>query len=70
MIRISYTTMVFAISVFWVLTRLHFCVKQKCINWKRELQLLLVYICLIVVTRFTFCPFEKVDGKIQPLLFL
>lgn len=69
MIQISYTSMVLAISVFWVLTRLYFCVKQKCISWKREAQLLLVYICLIVVTRFTFCPFGKVDGKIQPLLF-
>ena len=29
----------------------------------------MVYICIIVVTRFTFCPFGKVDGKIQPLVF-
>jgi len=29
----------------------------------------LVYICIVVVVRFTFCPFGKVDGKIQPLLF-
>ena len=28
-----------------------------------------MYICIVVVVRFTFCPFGKVDGKIQPLLF-
>ena len=33
------------------------------------MQLLLVYICLLVVTRFTFCPFGKVDGKVQALVF-
>ena len=45
------------------------CCKNKKCEWKRELQLILVYICLIVVARFTFCPFGKVDGKIQPLIF-
>ena len=28
-----------------------------------------MYICLIVVARFTFFPFSKVNGKIQPLIF-
>ena len=69
MIRISYTTMVLIISILWLIVRGIVWTKQKQINWKRELQLLLVYICLIVVTRFTFCPFGKVDGKIQPLIF-
>ncbi|MBQ4610385.1 MAG: VanZ family protein [Clostridia bacterium] len=42
--------------------------KSKSINLKREAQLILVYICLIVVARFTFFPFEKLNGKIQPLI--
>lgn len=29
--------------------------------------LLLVHICIVV--RFTFCPFGKANGQIQPLLF-
>ena len=69
MIEISYTAMVLFISALWVLVRAYAGWKQKQLSWKRELQLLLVYICLIVVARFTFCPFGKVDGKIQPLLF-
>ena len=69
MIEISYMQMVLAISVIWLLLRVICWVKVKGFDWKRELQLLLVYICLVVVVRFTFCPFGKVDGKIQPLLF-
>ena len=61
--------MVILITVLWLLVRTVVWTKQKHVNWKRELQLLPVYVCLLVVTRFTFCPFGKVDGKIQPLVF-
>ena len=69
MIEIHYSTMVILISILWILVRGIVCYKNKKCDWKRELQLILVYICLIVVARFTFCPFGKVDGKIQPLIF-
>lgn len=69
MLEISYLTMVIIISALWLLVRAAVWIKNRRIDWKRELQLILVYICLIVVTRFTFCPFGKVDGKIQPLVF-
>ena len=61
--------MVIAISVIWFIIRAICALKAKGIDIKRELQLLLVYICIVVVVRFTFCPFGKVNGKIQPLLF-
>ena len=69
MIEIYYSQMVLVISVLWLLARGFCWLKNKKIQWKREAQLLLVYICIVVVVRFTFCPFGKVDGKIQPLLF-
>ena len=69
MIKISYLQMVVAISAIWVIIRAICSVNVKRFDFKRELQLLLVYICIVVVVRFTFCPFGKVDGKIQPLLF-
>jgi len=69
MIEISYTTMVTFISILWLMNRLWIYQKTGSISWKREAQLLLVYICLVVIIRFTFCPFSKVDGKIQPLIF-
>lgn len=69
MLEITYTSMVMAISCIWMLLRGFFSIKYKRIIWKRELQLILVYICLIVVARFTFFPFAKVDGEIQALIF-
>ncbi len=69
MTEISYLQMVIAISVIWVMIRAICWVKTGGIDLKRELQLILVYICIVVVVRFTFCPFGKVDGEIQPLLF-
>ena len=69
MIEIYYWQMVLTISALWILVRTVCWLKAKRFDLKRELQLLLVYICIVVVVRFTFCPFGKVDGKIQPLLF-
>lgn len=68
MIQISYAAMLLAISIIWLVTRVYIWTKHKKPGSKRELQLLLVYICLIVVARFTFFPFEKLNGKIQPLI--
>ena len=69
MIQISYTSMIILISIIWCLVRVLFALKNKRMNWKREVQLILVYICIIVVARFTFFPFSKVNGEIQPLIF-
>ena len=69
MIGIPYSALVIFITTLWILVRGHFALQQKKVNWAREAQLLLVYICIVVVVRFTFIPFSKVDGKLQPLLF-
>lgn len=69
MIAISYGTMFLFISTIWCVIRVIIWAKTKNIDWNRELQLLLVYICIVVIVRFTFCPFGKIDGQIQPLVF-
>lgn len=69
MFSISYLQMVVAISILWVIVRAICCTQKKRFDLKREAALLLVYICIVVVVRFTFCPFGKVNGQIQPLLF-
>ncbi|MEE1125845.1 MAG: VanZ family protein [Acutalibacteraceae bacterium] len=69
MIAISYEAMLVLISAVWCVNRAIIWVKNKRLDLKRELQLLLVYICIVVIVRFTFCPFGKVDGRIQPLIF-
>ena len=68
MIEISYAFLMITISIVWLLVRMICWAKAKRIHWKREVQLILVYICVIVVARFTFFPFDKADGKVQPLI--
>ena len=69
MFQVSYGLLVLMISVIWILVRAIVYARQKRFNWRREIELLLVYICIIVVARFTFFPFFRVNGKIQPLGF-
>ena len=69
MIAIPYRTVMWTITVLWLLVRGILCLRQRNCILRRELQLLLVYICIQVVTRFTFFPFSKVEGAVQPLLF-
>lgn len=69
MLKISYFSVFLIISAVWILIRLIVAVQNKNIHFKRELQLILVYVCIIVVTRFTFFPFSRIEGEIQPLVF-
>ena len=69
MIPISYTSVMTGITLLWILARAAVCKKTGSFSRKREAQLMLVYICIVVVARFTFFPFSRVDGKIQPLIF-
>ena len=69
MIPISYLFVVTCITLLWVLVRMIVFKKSGRFSWKREAQLMLVYICIVVVARFTFFPFSKVDGRVQPLMF-
>lgn len=69
MIQFSYIHMVLFISTIWFLVRAIIAIKNRGVDWKRELQLMFVYICIIVVARFTFFPFSKVNGEIQPLVY-
>ena len=69
MIQISYTSMVVFISIIWCLVRVVCATNAKRADWKREIQLLLVYVYIVVVARFAFFPFSKVNGEIQPLIY-
>ena len=69
MVQIPFKLTMILISLVWILVRAVICFKQKKVLWKREAQLILVYICIVVVARYTFFPFRMVEGKVQPLLF-
>ena len=57
------------LTFLWVAIRLFLWKKRGRIDWKREALLLLLYVDLAVLLRFTFYPMDLVDGKVQPLLF-
>lgn len=69
MIAISYPFVIGLITVLWILTRILIWKKTGHVSVRREAELILVYICLVVVARFTFFPFSRVDGRVQPLIF-
>ena len=69
MIAISYPFVISLITLAWVLTRMLVRKKTGLFSPKREAELILVYICLVVVARFTFFPFSRVGGRVQPLVF-
>lgn len=69
MLYITYPYALGLITGIWIAVRIAWAISNKRFRIKREIQLLFVYICIIVVVRFTFFPFEKIDGKLQPLVF-
>ena len=69
MVEIQFLFLEIIFTLVWLVIRLGVWGKQKHIDWKREAVLLLMYINLAVIIRFTFFPMSKVDGHIQPLIF-
>lgn len=68
MIRISLLTGELVFTALWLLCRAVIWIRQGRIEWKREAELLLMYINLAVLIRFVFYPFFKVNGQVQPLV--
>ena len=69
MVEIPFIFLEIVFLAIWLLIRIAIWIKQKRIDRKREAVLLLMYINLAVILRFTFFPMSKVDGHIQPLVF-
>ena len=69
MLFISYQAAAAFITAAFLLTRLLCFFRRKAFSRRREAALLTVLIALLVVLRFTFFPFDRVDGRIQPLVF-
>ena len=69
MVEIPFLFLEIVFTAIWLMIRIAIWINQKRIDWKREAFLLLMYINLAVILRFTFFPMSKVDGRIQPLVF-
>lgn len=67
-LEITFPAVVAIISIVWMVLIPIRAVKNRGASIKREIELLLVYVCIVVVARFTFFPFDRVDGEIQPLV--
>ena len=69
MVEIPFLFLEGAFTAIWLIIRIAVWMKRKKIDWKREIVLLLMYINLAVILRFTFFPMSRVDGHILPLVF-
>ena len=69
MLEISFFTAELIFTLIWIIVRIIVWIRQKRIDWKRESVLLLMYINLAVIIRFTFFPMSRVNGSVQPLIY-
>lgn len=69
MIEITYVEMFLVITALWVVVRALVGIKNKKISFLREIQLLLVYVCIVVISRIVYFPWHHVDGHIGTLIF-
>ena len=69
MTAISFLTGECAFAGLWLFLRALVWLRQGRIDWRREALLLLMYVNLAVILRFTFFPMDRVNGQVQPLLF-
>ncbi len=69
MIEIPFLLTEVVFAAVWLLLRLCVWMKNRRIDWKREAVLLLMYVNLAVIIRFSFFPLSLLNGKVQPLLF-
>lgn len=69
MYAISFTAMCIFITIIWIISRVIVAAKNRSINVKRELQLLLVYISIVIIARCVYFPMHLEKGHIPPLNF-
>ena len=69
MIRISLLSAEVLLLGIWMAVRGSAAAARVRVDWKREALLLLMYVNLAVLLRITFFPMERLDGKVQPLVY-
>lgn len=69
MIEISFAFGSMSVLIGWFLYRFFANLRNRRPDWKFEAKQLFFLINLLVIYRFTFHPFSKVDGQVQPLIF-
>ena len=67
MIEITFFQLWFITTILWIITRFAVAIKEKTFSIKREIQLLLVYVCIVVIFRFVYFEFHLENGKLPTL---
>ena len=68
MFEITYMGLFIFITLAWIATRAICGFKNQKVDWKYEVKLLTVYICLVVIARFVYFPLRLVEGRIGSLV--
>ncbi len=69
MIEISFFTGELLFTLLWLTVRAVVWIRRKKVDPKREAVLLLMFVNLAVIFRFTFFPFFRINGRVPPLVF-
>ncbi len=69
MIEISYGALCIAITLVWIAVRVICGIRKGSVSIKREAQLLMVYVCIIVIARIVNFPMHHVNGHIDTMKF-
>lgn len=69
MLEITYWELLIVISIVWVIMRVLIGIKNKKIFFFREAQMMMVYICIIVIARIVNFPWHHVNGQIGTMKF-
>ena len=68
-VEISFIAAELVLSAVWILLLIIRSLIRHRIDWMREALLLLMYVNLAVILRFTFFPMAHLNGRVQPLIF-
>ena len=69
MVEIPFALLEAVLAAVWLVIRAAVWLRNRRIDWRREALLLLMYVNLAVILRFTFFPMSRVNGQVQPLVF-
>ena len=69
MITVSFVQAELLLALLWLAVRALCFFRTKHADFRREALLLLMYVNLAVLLRFTFFPMQRINGEVQPLLF-
>ena len=67
MFEITYQGLFIFITLAWIASRVLCGIRNKKTDWKYELKLLTVYLCLAVIARIVYFPKDLVEGRIASL---